>query len=71
MNMDQNLPKPVSKPSTKSTKKRKPIKVKPVTVVSPTSAENARQLQLAKKKKYEGELSNWQASLLGRRKTDK
>lgn len=51
MNMDQNPPKPVSKPSTKSTKKRKPIKVKPVTVVSPTSAENARQLQLAKKKK--------------------
>ena len=49
MNLDQDQPKPVSKP--KKAVKRKLPKIKPGAIVTPSSAENARQLQLAKKKK--------------------
>ena len=49
MNMEQPSQKPAAK--RKSAGKSKPKKVKPVVVVTPTSAENARQKQLAKKKK--------------------
>ena len=49
MNMEQPSQKPAAKRT--SAGKSKPKKVKPVVVVTPTSAENARQKQLAKKKK--------------------
>ena len=51
MNMEQPPQTPAAKGKGKATGKPKPKKVKPVVVVTPISAENARQKQLAKKKK--------------------
>ena len=52
MNMDHDPSTPVSKPMKTATKRKKmQPKIEPGTVVTPSSAENARQLQLAKKKK--------------------
>ena len=52
MNMDHIPSTPVSKPKKTPTKRKKvQPKVKPGAVVTPFSAENARQLQLAKQKK--------------------
>lgn len=52
MNMDHDPSTPVSKPMKTATKRKKmQPKIKPGAVVTPSSAENARQLQLAKKKK--------------------